>query len=447
MRQYFKKSVLLPATLFIVHTLVAQTMELSLQEALQLASKGNRTLQMQVLQSLKAAEVLKETKSYMLPSVSAGTAYNIYGERPVIFFRNEAASPKLNEVRFGGRFAFDGIISADYPLLNPGIQSGIRSAGIDREIEKHKVKNTEEQLALDITRHYLAIQMNREQGRLLEQSLDRNEQALKDSRALFLQGKNLKTDTLSNYIVVQNLKASISMLENNSYILILQLKQMMGVDEGVSLLLTENFFGAVEEDMGLAASDGISLALNNRSDIRIQNLEIDRAKEKIKSEKSIFLPALRAVAQYQVQNQADNFPFGKFGFPGTSFVGVRLSIPVYSGNRQRYKSQQAKLSVEQSELALEELRNSVSTELVSLQSALQEAVNQWHIRQQNVQAAEINFRMMNDRYRHGLGSRLELTDAELALTAAKLENLKAIYSIRITRLQLKKAMGMMQLNG
>ncbi len=88
----------------------------------------------------------------------------------------------------------------------------------------------------------------------------------------------------------------------------------------------------------------------------------------------------------------------------------------------------------------------MQTELVTYSSNLQEAYNQWEIQQQNVTAAEISYSMMNDLYHYGLGTRLEFNDAELALTKAKLNNLQAVYTIKIFELQLKKSMGILQLN-
>ena len=162
--------------------------------------------------------------------------------------------------------------------------------------------------------------------------------------------------------------------------------------------------------------------------------------------KAGFKPQLTAVAQYQVQNQADDLQTGNYRIPRTSFAGVRLTVPIYSGNRLKYKTTQAELTAKQNEIALSDLKNSIKTELVSLQARLKEAHDQWNIQQQNVKAAQINFNMMNDRYHHGLGSRLELTDAELALTKARLSNLQAVYTIRLLEFQSKKVMGVLLLN-
>lgn len=440
------KKILLLAFLITAGSSMAQTKELSMTQALQLAAKGNRVLQMQLLENRKAAEAVKEATSYLLPTVGLNSSYNIYAERPVIYLRNQATTPKVNDIPFGGRFAFDGTVTASYPILNPVIRSSIKLAGINEAITKEEVNSTEEQLVLSIGQVYLAIIYHKEEKHLLEQSLLRNMRALKDSRSLFLQGKNLKTDTLSNFISVQNLQAAISALDNNIQVYALQLKQVMGMEEEVQLVFTDSINTESLQSPFSVPRDVFSIALENRKDIKIHSLKINETKELVVEIKATFKPQLVAIAQYQLQSQADNFRMKDYRLPRTSFTGVRLSIPIYSGGRLKHKEAQAVLGIKQSELALTELKTKVETELVSINSNLQEAHKQWEIQMQNVAAAEISYAMMNDRYRHGLSTRLELSDAELVLTKAKLNNLQSIYSIKILELQLKKAMGVLQLN-
>lgn len=446
MKKNLKKLIWLPVLLFVSKGSLSQARELSLQNALQLAAKGNRQLQMQFLETHKATEAVKEAKSYLLPTVTVNSGYTAYGERPVTYLRNENSSPKLNDVRVGGRFAFDASISATYPLVNHGLQSNIRLAGISEQIRKEESREIAEQVALNISQLYLTVLMNREQVAVLQQSLLRNEKALKDSRSLFLQGKNLKTDTLSNYISVQNLKAAVSARENNIHVLSAQLKQLMGVEDSVEFVFTDSLAFHEIGKMNHISSSGYSIAVDNRKDVKIQSLQIEQEKEKLEKEKAGFKLQLWAVAQYQVQSQADNLKVWNYGLPRTSFAGLRLSIPIYSGHRLKYKTAQSDAAIRQGEVAMAELKSSIQTELISLSANLQEARNQWQIQRQNVEAAQINYTMMNDRYRHGLGSRLELTDAELGLTKARLDHLQAVYSIRLIELQLKKAMGVLQLN-
>lgn len=425
---------------------IAQTKELNLQEALQLAAKGNRLLQVQALENRKAEAAVKEVKSFLLPSVTMNAGYNVYGERPVIYLRNESSLSKVNDVRYGGRFAFDGNITATYPILNSTLQSNIRIAGITEQIRKQETKNTEDELALNIAQLYLSMLLNKEQQIVLKQSMLRNERALQDSRSLFLQGKNLKTDTLSNYISVQNLKASISLLENNKKVMSVQFNQLLGLDDSTTFDLKGDFSGPLNENNLQDLNTRFAVAIDNRKDVKIRSLEIEQSKELKEEAIASYKPQLWAIAQYQVQSQTDDFQFWNSSAPRTSFAGVRLSIPLYSGNRLKYKTAQSELSIKQNELALTELKSSIQTELVSLNANLQHAYNQWQIQQENVNAAQINYAMMNDRYHYGLGNRLELTDAELALTNAKLQALQSVFSIRLIEIQINKAMGLLSLN-
>jgi outer membrane protein len=445
MKKQYQRIMLLSALLLIINNVNAQTKEITLKEALQLASRGNRNLQIQVLQNQKMEEVVKEAKSFLLPTVTLNTMYSVYGERPVIYLRNETGPRKVNDIRYGGRFVFDGTITASYPILNHVSKSNIRMAGFSQEIQKQETKYTEEQLALDITQLYLTVLVSKERKSLLEQSLHRNQRALKDSRSLFLQGKNLKTDTLSNYISVQNLAAAISALNNNINVLSVQLKQLMGIENNVQLEFTDSLSIPVEEAMFQITGSGLGIAIDNRKDLKIQSLMLDQRKEQLTGTKAEFKPQLSVVAQYQVQTQEDNLQFWNYGFPRTAFAGIRLNIPIYSGGRLKYRTSQSQIEIKKNELAVTELKNKIQTELISLSANLQEAYNQWKIQEENVKAAEINYRMMNDRYRNGLGNRLELTDAELALTKAKLDSLQTVYSVRLIEAEMKKAMGILHL--
>ena len=108
MKKNYQKLAWLTAMLLITSSVLAQTKEISLRDALLIASKGNRQLQIRQLENKKAAEAVKEAKSFLLPTVTANSGYTIFTERPVIFLRNENSSPKLNDMKTGGRFSFDG---------------------------------------------------------------------------------------------------------------------------------------------------------------------------------------------------------------------------------------------------------------------------------------------------------------------------------------------------
>jgi outer membrane protein TolC len=418
---------------------------ISMQDAFKLASKGNRQLIVQTIEANKSIEAVKESRSYLLPSVSANASYNVYGDRPVIYLRDESLEGnKVNNVKFGGRYAFDGNIVATYTVVNSQLRSDVRKAIIDSKIQKQQVNLTEEDIAWQIGQMYLDILLMQENKISLEHSMQRNEHSLKDSRSLFLQGKNLKTDTLSNYISVQNIKSALVKLENDIRVKKKYLQHVLGITDSVEVVLADSL-GADIHSM-ISSFESVAAAQENRKDLKMQELLIEKNVEELIGMKAAFKPQLSAVAQYQLQNQSDNFKFGQYSFPRTSFVGLRASLPIYTGKRLRYKTTQLQLARQQREVQLADMRSRITTELEAVRADLSSAYSDYAIQQQNVEAAQINYTMMRDRYRNGLGTRLDVTDAEVALTRAKLDLVRSIHLIRVKQLQMQKSTGTLKLD-
>ena len=420
----------------------AQEQGLSSKELVNKVLSGNRNLQISRIENNKAVNNLETARSLFKPTVMATGQYLFFAERPVIFLREGSANPKVTDVEVGGRNSLAAAITANYPIINPVLKNSVNKAGFEAALQKEKTADAEKGLVLQALQIYWTTVLYQEQKALLQQSLLRNEQALKDSRALLLQGKGLKTDTLRNYIATQNLQAGISSLQSQIDVQLLQLKQLTGAKEDQQFRLTSRL--QETEDLLLPVGDSLKqLAFNNREDVRMQKLMVEDNVMRLKTARADFKPQLSAIAQYGVQAQSDKVAFWDYGYPRTSFVGLQLAIPVYSGGRARLKSAQVNNELEQSRIALEELKAKTNTELETIQATLAEAHRQHTIQSKNVEAAQVNYEMMKDRYQYGLSNRLELTDAELALTQAKINLLETLYTIKMTELQLQKAAGML----
>lgn len=426
-------------------TTQAQLSEMSLNDVLKMASVGNRQLQMHALEMKRADELVKEAKSYLLPSIQFNSGYMLFTERPVIYLRDETATPKVNDIKYGGRLALDANVTGVYAITNPVAKSEIKSAILQQKIEVQNKRTYEEQIAMQLSQLYYTVLFYKQHRIVLGQSLLRNEQALIDAKNLFLQGKNLKTDTLSHFISVQNIRLAISSLENQIRITSLQLKQLMGVENTMNI----SFSGSLSIESELSAYDVsasiLETAKQSRADISLSMLGIEQRKIQFEKTKAVYKPQLLAFAQYQVQSQADDYRFRHYRLPRTSFTGLRLSIPIYTGKRVKYQSAATAFLIKQQELALADLGTKVQTTLTALSLRLQDEKSQWTIQKQNVEAALVNYNIIRERYQAGLSNRLELTDAELALTKAKLEESRLQYSLQLLFIDLKKETGVLKL--
>jgi len=428
---------------------LAQTKTLSLKEALTMARQGNKTIQVQILEEKNAAEKTRENKGRLLPDISAGVAYSYYFDRQNIFLPGSFAgtTKAVQEVAVGGRNAFNGFVSLYQPILDPGSHRMTKASRINEKIQAEKTEDLKSRVALAISSRYLDILMMKRQLQLLEQSHERNVKALKDSKSLFAQGRGLKSDTLRSFIAVENLRSSVSYLKNNIDVSRIELKRLIGLDEIQELELTDELESDVQTNQTefLTVSEALNIAEVNRNDLNVQELIIELQLQKVSATKAELIPKIGIIGQYQIQAQADNLKFNDYVWPRTSFLGLQLSVPIFNGGQRRSKINQAKIVADQEEVRLKDLKDEVKTTLASIISRWKEASSQLEIQITTVQSAELNHQMTEDRFENGLGSRLELTDAELALTQAKINYLQAVYNLRLLHTELQYALGMLEL--
>ena len=432
-----------------VNIVYAQKKTLSLTDALEMAKQGNKALQVQVLEEINAKEKTRETKGALLPTISANLGYSYYFDRQVIFMPGSFAGTNkpVQDIAVGGKNIYNGFVSLYQPIFSPAANQLTKASKINEKIEREKTADLKSQVALQVSTRYLDLLMMNSQLGLLDQSLQRNIKALQYSRALLAQGKGLKADTLRSFIAVENLKSSISYLKNNVEVSGIELKRLIGLNDVSELELTDNLELGIEANKSefYQVDEAFKIAEVNRKDLNIQKLSIDLQQKKLKATQAMLLPQLSLVGQYQVQAQADNMKFGEYALPRTSFLGLQLTVPIFNGYRTKSQISQAKIKAEQEDIRLNDLKDKVKTELATIISKWKEANTQMDIQKTTVQSAELNHHMMEDRFKNGLGSRLELTDAELALTQAKINYLNAVYNLQMLHVELQNALGLLNL--
>lgn len=432
-----------------VNGLYAQKNKLTLSDALEMAKEGNKTLQMQMLEEINTKEVTKETKNGFLPSISANAGYSYYINRQVIFLPGSfAGSTKpVQDITVGGKNVYNAYVSLYQPIIAPNKLQQVKIAKLNEQLESEKTADLSSRVAYNVSLHYLDMLMMNRQLDLLEESLQRNKRALKDSRSLYEQGRGLKSDTLRSSIAVSNLKSSVSYLKSTIDVSSIELKRLIGTDELGEIELTDNLDLREKGNVNdlYQIDEAIEIAQKNRKDLIIQQLSINLQEKKTKIIQAEQLPQLSLVGQYQVQAQEDNMDFGQYVLPRTSYLGVQLTVPVFSGNRIKSQINQSKIKTQQEKIRLDDLNDKVKTELSTILNKQTEGYAQLQIQQNTVELAALNQQMIEDRFKNGLGSRLELTDAELALTQAKISYLNAIYNLRILDLELHFALGLISL--
>ena len=419
--------------------------QLSLSDALSLAVSGNPDLKHAALEQQKAAQQKVIAKSLFLPSMYAGAQANHYFQLPAFFgFGENSEGDKIPYGRFGGEDQLAASITAIQPLYNPLAPPTYQRALLLQQQSSLAARASEIEVLSQVKDTYLRVLVLQERVRLTQESINRNEKVLQDSRLLFLQGKGLRVDTLRAYTSLKNLEPDLVKLTYAIETGKLELMSLTGEDSLRDFELTDSLTIPLPEE--IPAEDLVyEEVINNNPQFLLLKSEAEVQKQSVRVASGYRKPSLSLIGQYQVQSQTNKFEYGNANYPTSSFLGMQLSVPLFTGLSTQARVKQAALSGAQSELKIdktrEHLRARVHEAIANNKEALLRLKNTAIVQE----TAQLSYNIIQYRYRSGISPRLELTDAELALSTSQSNYLEAVYDYLSARIQLRKLTGVSEI--
>lgn len=425
-------------------TAVAQK-RLSLHDALTLAAHSNPDVKTSALDIEKAEQQRVIARSLYLPTVTAGVQVAHYFQLPAFFgFGENGENGKIPYGRFGGDDQLSGAITAVQPIFNPGALPSLQQSRIAEQQSSVAAKAKTIEVLSEVKQTYLRILVLNERIRLKQESITRNERVLQDSRLLFLQGKGLRVDTLRAYTSVKNLEPDLIKLSYEAETSKLQLRTLLGIDSLEDIELTDSLTIPFAKEIP-SENEVFDQVRNNNPEYQVVKLQTLVEKQQHRVASSYRLPVLSLVGQYQVQSQTNRLDYQNAYYPTSSFVGLQLGIPLFTGFATNARIRQAGLTKEQADIksdyTLEKLRARVHQIIARNKETLLRLENTAMIQE----TAKLSYSIIQYRYKNGISPRLELTDAELALSTAQSNYLEAVYDYLTARIELRKLMGISEI--
>lgn len=428
------------ASLAAITTAVAQK-RLSLSDALNMAVTSNPDVKTSSIDVQKAEQQRMIARSLYLPTVTAGVQLYHYFQLPAFFgFGENGENGKIPYGRFGGDDQLSSAITAVQPIFNPTALPALHQSRIVQQQTSVAAKAKSIEVLSEVKQTYLRILVLNERIRLKQESIIRNQRVLQDSRLLFLQGKGLRVDTLRAYTSVKNLEPDLIKLSYEAETSKLQLRTLIGIDSLEEIILIDSLTIPLEKSVPVE-SEVFEKVKNNNPEYQVVKLQSLVQKQQHRVAASQKLPVLSLIGQYQVQSQTNRLDYQNAYYPTSSFVGLQLGIPLFTGFATNARIRQAGLTkdqaVIQADYSLEKLRARVHQVIARNKETLLRLDNTSMIQE----TAKLSYSIIQYRYKNGISPRLELTDAELALSTAQSNYLEAVYDYLTARIELRKLMG------
>ena len=197
-----------------------------------------------------------------------------------------------------------------------------------------------------------------------------------------------------------------------------------------------------------ALEEGLSRAVGQRSDLRQLELTEDLRHTEMRAEQAAYLPEISLYGSYVVTAQQNGGPdfFGSSNTRASSrFVGLRVSLPIFQGFSRDARVDQKRAALRAAQANSAQGVQAAQSQVRTIIEAVEEAYLRATAQELAVRQAQRGFEIASAQYAEGLGSQLELTDAEVALRQSEFNYAQAVYDYLVARAQFDEATGQVPL--
>jgi outer membrane protein TolC len=120
---------------------------------------------------------------------------------------------------------------------------------------------------------------------------------------------------------------------------------------------------------------------------------------------------------------------------------VQLSVPIYDGNKNKNQRVEALANIRGAQARIQDTQEQIRADVRQALNNLESSAARHDNALQQINQATDAFTRAQSRYRYGVGSNLDVLDAETSLAQARLARLQAIYNYTLGQYQLKRATG------
>jgi outer membrane protein TolC len=446
-----------------------------LTELVRLALDRNRDLTAAREAYVTSQEQVSEAWSNVMPSVDFNASYQRNIAAPVSFLPASIFDPSAGPndylaVKFGADNVWNSTISLEQPIFRPGVIVALGAARRFENLQEEVVRGTEQSLVTQVRGAYYQLLLAQEQARLTENSVRRVRESLEETQALNRAGLVDDYDVLRLQVELANLEPNLRRANNAVLQARRQLAVIVNVDDPETLEVRGSLaemdlqdlaanspenreilaFNGVAirgpDELDAALEEGLRRAMEQRSDLRQLELTESLRHTEMRLEQAAYLPEISLFGSYVVSAQDNGSPnfFGRGGdgvSASSKFVGLRVTIPIFQGFSRdaRVDQKRAALRGAQANSAqgAQMAQSQVRTSIESVEEAYLRAEGQ----SLAVRQARRGYEIASAQYQEGLGSQLELTDAEVALRQSEFNYAQAVYDYLVARAQFDEATG------
>jgi outer membrane protein TolC len=433
------------AGLFLLAALAANAQTFSLKQAVDYAITHQVQVKNSQIDLLNASAKINEIKAIGLPQVNGSFALtnNLILQRvfiPAKIFNPAAAEGELIAAKFGVENSGFANVGLSQLVFDGTYLLGLKASAVYKDLSVKSLTQSKQQVAENVTKAYYGILVNEKRMALLRLNVGRLDTLLKETRALNQQGFVEKIDVQRLDVQANNLRTeleNVNRLQELSYSL---LKFQMGYPMEEPIRTSESLDKIELATFNTNTAGDFSYA--NRIEYSILQTQESLAELDLKSIKAGYLPRLLLNANYGYNAGANGFGdlMSKQWFDNSA-ITMSLQIPIFDGYSKKYKAVQSENNLQKVRQSFGLLKSSIDMQRSQASITLKNALESMKEQKANLDLANEISRVTRVKYQQGVGSNLEVLNAESSIKESQVNYFTALYNALIAKVEVEKANG------
>ena len=402
---------------------------MTLHDCVQFAIDHNISIEQRKLQTQNAEIALNTSKSSRLPAVTASLGQS-FG------FGRSTSRDGSTVDQTSANTSFN--IGAQMPIFTGfRIPNQIKADEYSLKAATENLEKAKRDITVSVASYYLQALYYKGLTEIQTRQLELDRDALAKAQALYDAGRKPESEVAAAAAQVAMSEHSLTEAQGNELLARLDLIQLLNMNcDADKFYVVELDTTSMLGDMPLPEAV-FSYAVETHPAIMAAKYNLETSKHQLNVAKSSLMPSLSLSASYSnsyfhLYDSDFNSSFGKqLDLNGSEYVGLSLSIPIFSRFASRNSVRQAKLSVQNYNWALEEARQSLNKEIQQAYWNAAKARDNYFSAQKAAESTTIAYRYETDRYAAGRSTTYDLQSVRTRLEKALHDEIQSKYEYLI----------------
>jgi len=382
-------------------------------------------------------EKIKENRSAFLPSVNANAQidYNIKLQTSVIPAGSLSASE--TKLQMGNKFVTGTYVQADQTIFDKSSLLNVRTARVDKEIADLDILKNNETLIYNTAYAYYETLTYSEKSKLLKGNEKEYLQLVEILKLRYEQGVAKKSEYDRARVNLSNVQAELNLNINDYQLALNKLKNAMGLDLQSALIISDTIDFTNEVKLPVFSDQNINDVIDYKIDQKNVLLkELDAAKKR-----SAFLPTISAYAKYGVNAYGAEFSNAFNQWFDYSSIGIKLSVPIFSGFKKSSLLKQSLLTVESQKLSMKLNARNYALDYQNAGSKWLSSYTDLKKNKENLSLAKEVLDVTTLEYREGTSNLSSLLEAEYSYKEAQTNYITSLLDYLTAQIAYEKSKG------